>query len=77
MADSLLGLGKLDEAIQALEAAQRELSDNAQINLSLGEVYFKAGRFSEARQRLETAARRDPAGIYGRRALELLKELPK
>lgn len=76
-ADSLLGLGKLDEAIQTLEAAQRELSDNAQINLALGEVYFKAGRFSEARQRLETAARRDPSGVSGRRALELLKDFPK
>jgi len=76
-ADSLLGLGRLEEAIQTLEAAQRELSDNAQINLALGEVYFKAGRFSEARQRLETAARRDPGGICGRRALELLKDFPK
>jgi len=75
--DSLLGLGKLDEAIQILEQGQRELSDDAQINLALGEVYLKAGRLSEARQKLETAARRDPSGISGRRAVELLKDLPK
>ena len=76
-ADALLGLGKLEEAIQTLEAAQREMSDNVQINLSLGEIYLKAGRLSEARQRLELAARRDPSGPAGRRALELLKDLPK
>ena len=76
-ADSLLGMGKLDEAIQTLEAAQREMSDNAQINLALGEAYLKAGRLSEARSRLEIAARRDTSGATGRRALELLKDLPK
>ena len=76
-ADALLGLGKLEEAIQTLEAGQREMSDNAQINLALGEVYLKAGRLSEARQRLETAARRDASGLAGRRALDLLKDLPK
>ena len=76
-ADSLLGMGKLEEAIQTLEAAQREMSDNAQINLALGDVYLKAGRLSEARQRLENAARKDTNGPAGRRALELLKDLPK
>ena len=47
------------------------------MNLALGDVYLKAGRLSEARQRLETAARRDPSGPAGRRALELLKDIPK
>ena len=70
-------MGKLEEAIQTLEAAQREMSDNAQINLALGDAYLKAGRLSEARSRLEIAARRDTSGATGRRALELLKDLPK
>ena len=76
-ADALLGLGKLEEAIQTLEAGQREMSDNPQNNLALGDAYLTAGRLSEARQKLEIAARRDPSGSTGRRALELLKDLPK
>ena len=43
----------------------------------LGEAYYRAGRFTEAKARLEEAARRDPVGASGRRATELLKHLPR
>ena len=45
--------------------------------LTLGQAYFKAGRFGEARERLEEAMRKDPAGPAGRAAAEQLKALPK
>jgi len=75
--DAFQGMGRLEDAIQTLEAGRREVPDEPGLNLALGEVYFKAGRFSEARQRLEAAASRDPTGATGRRAAELLRNFPK
>ena len=46
--------------------ASRRSPTDAELQLALGEAYFKAGRFSEARARLEEAARKDPAGPAGR-----------
>jgi Tfp pilus assembly protein PilF len=76
-ADALLGMGRLEDAILNLEAGAREVPDDPQVNLALGQVYFKAGRFSESREKLEAAARFDPLGAAGRQAAELLKTFPK
>jgi tetratricopeptide (TPR) repeat protein len=76
-ADALLGMGRLEDAILNLEAGYKEIPEDPQVNLALGQVYFKAGRFSESREKLEAAARRDPAGAAGRKAAELLKTFPK
>jgi tetratricopeptide (TPR) repeat protein len=76
-AESFLGMGRIEDAVLVLEAGRREIPDEPSLNLALGEAYFKVGRFSEARQRLEAVARRDPTGATGRRAAELLRELPK
>ena len=76
-ADALLGLGKIEDAIQGLELALKEIPDEPQVNLALGQVYFQAGRFSEARARMEAAVRLDPRGPSGKKAAELLKSLPK
>jgi Tfp pilus assembly protein PilF len=76
-ADALLGMGRLEDAIQNLEMGYKEIPDEPQLNLALGQVYFQAGRFSEARQKLETATRRDPQGAAGQKAAELLKNFPK
>jgi len=77
LADSLVLLGQLDEAILHLEAAAKELPDSLQVTLALGEAYYQAGRFSEARQRLEAVAGKDPVSRPGRRAAALLKGFPK
>lgn len=76
-AEALLGMGRLEDAIQGLEMGHKEIPDEPQVNLALGQVYFQAGRFSEARVKMETAMRLDPRGPAGRKAAELLKTLPK
>lgn len=77
LADTLVASGKLDEAIGQLEIAAEAIPDDPSVLVALGEVYYRAGRFSEARPRLEQVARKDPAGVSGRRATELLKTFPK
>jgi tetratricopeptide (TPR) repeat protein len=77
LADALLGLGQPSEAVGPLETGLKELPNNVALLATLGEAYYRAGRFGEARARLEEAARRDPVGGSGRRASELLKHLPQ
>ena len=82
--DAYLGLADVLSASAAstrrspqLEAAVKELPEDPSLQLALGQAYFKAGRFTEARARLEEAVRKDPTGAAGRRAAEVLKELPR
>jgi len=77
LADTLVATGKLDEAIVELESATKSIPDNPRLQVALGEAYYRAGRFVDARPRLEDAAKRDPGGESGRRAVELLKNVPK
>lgn len=77
LTDALLAIGRADEIIPQLEAGVKELPDDPSLQLALGQAYFKAGRFTDARARLEEAARKDPTGAAGRRAAEVLKELPR
>ncbi len=76
LADVLVAQGRLDEAILQLDKALKELPQDMTVLLALGETYYRAGRFSEARPRLETVAGKDPTGPAGRRAAELLKNFP-
>ena len=77
LADALLALGQPGEAIAPLEAGLKELPTHVGMISALGEAYYRSGRFTEAKARLEEAARRDPVGASGRRATELLKHLPR
>jgi uncharacterized protein HemY len=45
--------------------------------LSLGRAYLEVGRFKEARGELEAVVKKDPVGASGRRAAELLKNVPQ
>lgn len=76
LADTLVALGRVDEALAALEAADKEIPDTVGILLALGEACFQAGRFNESRGYLEKVARLDPTGASGRRALERLRQFP-
>jgi Tfp pilus assembly protein PilF len=76
LSDALLAVGKAEEAVTVLETGVREAPDSVGIQVSLGDAYFRAGRFADARTKLEDARRRDPIGPDGRRATELLKHLP-
>ena len=77
LADSLVGLGKVDEAVVQLEKGVAAIPGDPALLLALGQALYKAGRFSESRERLEEAVRKDPIGPAGRAAAEQLKALPK
>jgi Tfp pilus assembly protein PilF len=79
VADTLVAAGRVDEAVTQLESAVISTSDNPQVAVALGEAYYRAGRFAEARKRLEQVvqAQKDPAAPIARRASELLKNLPR
>jgi Tfp pilus assembly protein PilF len=76
-AEAVGALGHPDEAVGPLEVALKETPGQPDLLVALGQAYYKTGRFTEARSRLEEAARRDPAGPAGRRAMELMKTFPK
>ncbi|HXK12170.1 MAG TPA: tetratricopeptide repeat protein [Vicinamibacteria bacterium] len=77
IADAMIAANHLDEAVAQLEAGVKEIPEDPNLVLALGQAYFKAGRFGEARTRLEEAVRKDPAGPAGRAAAEQLKALPR
>jgi len=76
-AEAVSAMGHPDEAVGPLEAGLKEMPGQPNLLVALGEAYYKMGRFSEAKSRLEEAVRRDPAGPSGRRATELMKNFPK
>src|SRR5207247_3958001 len=77
LAEGLLATGRQDEAVTQLEAGVKESPGDPSLQLALGQTYFKVGRFTEARARLEEAVKKDPDGAAGRRAANVLKELPR
>jgi len=76
-AEAVTASGRPDEAVAPLEAGAKELPGDVGLIAALGEAYYRTGRFTEARTRLEDAVRRDPGGPSGRHAAELLKTFPK
>ncbi|OFV86907.1 MAG: hypothetical protein A2V74_04995 [Acidobacteria bacterium RBG_16_70_10] len=77
LANVLVATGRIEEAVAQLEAGVAASPEEPTLVLALGLAYFKAGRFTEARTRLEEALRKDPAGPAGRAAAEQLKALPR
>jgi tetratricopeptide (TPR) repeat protein len=77
LADALAAVGRPDEAVVQLEAAVKEIPNDASLQLSLGQSLLRAGRFAEARTRLEDVVRKDPGGPLGRAAADALKSVPK
>ena len=78
LADALVALGRPDEASSTARGrASRSAPRIHALQLALGEAYYRAGRFADARARLEEAARKDPAGADARARRELLKHFPK
>ena len=77
LADAMVALGRAEDALSTLETGASEVPDSTAIQLALGEAYYRAGRFADARARLEDARKKDPNGAAARRAAELLKHFPK
>ena len=77
LADALSGGGRPEEAVVQLEAGVAQMPQDASLQLALGQALLKAGRFGEARTRLEEVVRKDPGGPLGRAAADQLKSVPK
>ena len=77
LAETLVASDQVEAAVAELETGVKEVPADAGLQLGLGQVYYKVGRFSDARARLEEALKLDPAGPTGRAAAEQLKALPK
>jgi tetratricopeptide (TPR) repeat protein len=77
LGEALMSLGQPEQAIAPLEAGLKEIPNQIDLVAMLGEAYYRAGRFTEAKAKLEEAARRDPVGAAGRKATDLLKHLPR
>jgi Tfp pilus assembly protein PilF len=77
MADALAASGQNQEAVLQLEAAVAEIPTDTALQLALGQALLRAGRFGEARSRLEDVVKKDPAGPFGREAAQQLKSVPK
>ncbi|MEO5763371.1 MAG: tetratricopeptide repeat protein [Vicinamibacteria bacterium] len=76
MADVLVILNQPESAIAQLETGMKEAQGNTMIQLSLGDVYMKLGRFQDARAAYEGVLKKDPAGPSGQQATERLKAFP-
>jgi len=74
---SLMEQNRLDEAISTLENGSNKMSGDPELLFTLGDAYYRAGRFGDARTKLEAAVKGDPVGAFGRRAAERLKHFPK
>jgi Flp pilus assembly protein TadD len=77
LALALMAQNKLDEAIPSLEKATAKAPTDNELLFSLGDAYYRAGRFGDARSKLEAVVKADPVGVLGRRAQEMLKHFPK
>jgi tetratricopeptide (TPR) repeat protein len=77
LADALLAQDRVEEAVAQLETGAREVEGDPALLLALGRAYYRAGRFGEARSRLDEVLKKDPGGPFGRAAAEQLKALPK
>jgi Tfp pilus assembly protein PilF len=76
LAGALVTTDRLDEAVVLLETGAEKVPDHPGLLYSLGQAYFRVGRFVEARERLEEAMRRDPSGRIGQAAADLLAQMP-
>jgi Flp pilus assembly protein TadD len=77
LAETLMASDQVEAAVAELETGVKEVPADAGLQLGLGQAYYRVGRFSDARARLEEALKLDPAGPTGRAAAEQLKALPK
>ena len=77
LADALAGLGREAEVVALLETAARECPESTDVKFALAKAYYRAGRLEDARPLLEDARRKDPGGLAGQRAAELLKQFPR
>jgi tetratricopeptide (TPR) repeat protein len=76
LAEALVATERLDEAVVLLETGVEEAPEDSGLRLALGQVYYRAGRFTDSRTAFEEAMRMDPSGPVGAAAAAGLAELP-
>jgi Flp pilus assembly protein TadD len=74
---SFIEMNRLDEGIALLESSFNKGLTDPELLYALGDAYYRAGRFPEARTKVEATVKADPVGPWGRRASERLKHFPK
>jgi Flp pilus assembly protein TadD len=77
LTEALLAQGRSDEAVRAMEEAIKAVPDEPALLVALGEAYYRAGRFHDARARLEEAKSKDRTGAVTRKADHLLRQFNK
>ncbi len=77
VADALIKLNRIDEAVAHLEGAVQATADDLGVVFALGEAYYRAGRFKDARPRLELVVQKGKNPATTAKAAELLKHIPE
>lgn len=77
LAETLIRLNRIDEAISHLERAVQTTADDPAVVFALGEAYYRAGRFKDARPRLELVVKKGANPALTAKAEELLKHIGK
>jgi len=77
LSDALTASGRSEEAVLELQTAVAQAPADASLQLALGQALLRAGRFAEARTRLEEVVKKDPGGPLGKAAADQLKSVPK
>jgi Flp pilus assembly protein TadD len=77
LGEALLAQGRSDEAVRAMEDAVKAVPDAPVLLVALGEAYYRAGRFHDARARLEEAKSKDRTGAVAQKADQLLRQFNK
>jgi Flp pilus assembly protein TadD len=77
LAAALVATDRLDEAVILLESGVEAAPDAPGLLLAVGQAYYRAGRFAEARTSFEEAMRKDPSGPVGQAAAQQLQSLPR
>jgi cytochrome c-type biogenesis protein CcmH/NrfG len=77
ISDVYVATAQMEAAITQLEIGMKETAGHAALQLSLGDVYARVGRFQDARAAFEQVIKKDPLGPAGRQAAEKLKSFPK
>jgi Flp pilus assembly protein TadD len=77
LAMALMATNKVDDAIKDLEKAAAKVTGDPELLYTLGDAYYRVGRFTDARTKLDAVLKMDPVGPWGRRSTEKLKHFPK
>jgi Tfp pilus assembly protein PilF len=77
LASALFGLQRSEEAVPLLEAGLKELPGDPALLVTLGDAFYRAGRFNEARARLDEVVKKDPNSPAAKKATEMLKHFPR